>query len=313
MQTVDPTGTQRTSPEEVGCDHFEQTLALVDGLLDAPSRPSARAHAGSCAVCGPLVEDWSRVREHLLLAFDDAAERAKPDLAGVADQVLARIDPPQQPRRSSPFAALRGWMRRYRPLLVAGLATAALALVILPRLDEGETFAPQTAARIDTEVLLEAKAEEPSIPEPPQAVALAEEPEVAAEPPADPAPRVTRKAAPKATKTPPEPPPAKPTGLAGLSPQTTRELRVFDTPATLEDLPEAPEFRLGSSAPPRPEPMARASASRVTTAEQAPSTSVPRTHELVMQHLSFEASDGMVYRTSKEGMTVIWIHEHDGA
>jgi len=59
-----------------------------------------------------------------------------------------------------------------------------------------------------------------------------------------------------------------------------------------------------ASTPPRP----------VAVAELPPGDplAVPNANGLHLHKLEFDGADGMVYRTENDGMTVIWVTEHDG-
>ncbi len=132
---------ETTVAEEVpACAAFEATLALVDGLLTGSAAAQARAHAPACAVCGPLVASWATTSAAFVAAFEDAAERAKPDLADLATRVLARVQPlrptpkPVLSRAEGPSLLSR--LARFSRLVQAPVALAAaavaIALVVLP-------------------------------------------------------------------------------------------------------------------------------------------------------------------------------------
>jgi len=121
------------SETETDCAHFERTLALLDGISGA-DETAARAHARGCPVCGPLVEGWAAARTTFLADLEDEAERAKPNLAFVADRVLARVDA-EAPCAATRSAAPHGtaWLLRLvQPWAALAAAAAALAMVLWP-------------------------------------------------------------------------------------------------------------------------------------------------------------------------------------
>lgn len=114
-----------------GCDAFEQTLSLLDGLLDGADRTAALAHARDCAVCGPLADGWPELSDALHAAFEDAAEAAKPDLRALTDRVMEQLYPPAPPQRTlEPKRGLVDFIRRAQGWLLLGATAAALALVV---------------------------------------------------------------------------------------------------------------------------------------------------------------------------------------
>ncbi len=198
--------------DEPGCSAFEATLSLVDGLLAGVERAAAEAHARACAICGPMVASWSTVSGELELHFEVAAEKAKPDLALVADRVLATVSVRRRVPEPAPVSALTRIFRAIgalQPHVALAAAAAAIILAVLPLANDS----------------------------------------------------------------------ANPTVVAS---NATPEASTVDQPG-----------EEGDSLPP-PGQLAGA-------------------NDLNVRQLAFDGADGMVYRTQLDGMTVIWITEHDGA
>jgi hypothetical protein len=138
---------------EAGCASFEATLDLLDGALSGAALAKARAHADGCALCGPMVSGWAPAAAALKATFDDAAERAKPDLAKVADAVLARVAKPRPVVAATPATfgeRFLSFLRTLQAPVVLGAAAFALVLVLGPiakdATDEGLTAAPNAPA-----------------------------------------------------------------------------------------------------------------------------------------------------------------------
>lgn len=62
----------------------------------------------------------------------------------------------------------------------------------------------------------------------------------------------------------------------------------------------------------RPASVQLPAAAPAQVAPPAPVEAVPE-NDCHMHQLAFDGADGMVYRTATDGMTVIWVTEHDGA
>ena len=118
---------------------LELLLALQEGRLEGPDFEMAQSVAGAESV-DPAA--WKRVGGALRNRFEDAAEGAKPDLAGVADKVIARVLPPKPvvAPEEGLFAKILDVLNRFQPYVALAAATAALALVLTPML----TSAPAT-------------------------------------------------------------------------------------------------------------------------------------------------------------------------
>ena len=127
-----------------GCEAFERTLSLLDGVLEGEARSEAEGHAAACAVCAPLVAGWEPVSRALFDAFEDAAEAAKPDLAGMPDRVLARVFPSAPVEEAPTGGGLVEFFRRAQAWLLLGATAAALAFVLPALLETPE--APRTVA-----------------------------------------------------------------------------------------------------------------------------------------------------------------------
>lgn len=126
-----------------GCDAFEQTLALMDGLLEGAQRVEAQRHAGDCSLCGPMVADWAPVSQAFVRAFEDAAEAAKPDLAQLTDRVLAHVYAPVPRAEKDGFITrFLAYARRAQPWLLLGATAAALMLFLPSLLETPPTPAP---------------------------------------------------------------------------------------------------------------------------------------------------------------------------
>lgn len=131
--------------DAVACAAFERTLALVDGLLPETERAEAERHLGACATCAPVADGWSEISGALAAHFDAAAERARPDLARMADRVFAAVQPapssrvpvpvrvPEPAVARPPRLFARLFDRIQAPVALAA-ATAAIALALLPLL-----------------------------------------------------------------------------------------------------------------------------------------------------------------------------------
>lgn len=139
--------TAREDETAPGCVSFEATMSLVDGLLAGAEEAAARAHASACGLCGPLVADWVVVADALRTELDDAAERAKPDLARVADAVLARTARESRPQAPNPLAWLLGALRSLEVPVALVAAAGALALVLTP-LVNAPAKGPQPVAAV---------------------------------------------------------------------------------------------------------------------------------------------------------------------
>lgn len=166
--TSDPTrapetGPERTPAEEAGCSEFEATLSLMDGLLEGPAEAAARAHADACALCGPMLKSWPSTANAVFSVFEDAAERAKPQLASVADRVLAQIPGKAPAAAPGLFARIFEALRQMQAPVTLMAAVAAIAIVLLPILKSGDGVtggqptgkAPVTAAVEMSEVEFE--------------------------------------------------------------------------------------------------------------------------------------------------------------
>lgn len=118
---------------EAGCPEFEGTLLLLDGALDGAPLARARAHADACALCGPMVAGWPALGRALSARFDDAAERAKPELVRLTDAVMRRTGPADRVE-AAPGRLDAVWqaIRRYQPHVAFAAAAAAIALAVLP-------------------------------------------------------------------------------------------------------------------------------------------------------------------------------------
>ncbi len=133
------------SEETPACAAFESTLALLDGAAGA-QRDAACAHAEGCPVCGPLVASWTVASASIVAAFEDAAERAKPLLAGLADRVLAEVQPARPTTSKSLWDRLLDFGRLAKAPLVLAAATAAVALVLVALVKSPGTAPVQQAA-----------------------------------------------------------------------------------------------------------------------------------------------------------------------
>lgn len=129
--TGDTSNSAGTDPAP-GCTSFEATLAFVDGLLADDEARRAEAHAHDCALCGPMVSGWAEVSGALVRSMDDAAEIAKPDLAGLADRVLARV---AAPKPAPAFGdRLLAFLSALQAPVALVAAAGAIAFVVLPML-----------------------------------------------------------------------------------------------------------------------------------------------------------------------------------
>jgi hypothetical protein len=130
----EPERSGREQDEAPGCAQFEQTMELLDGLLSGAARDAAQGHARACGVCGPLLEGWPALQKDLVAGLEGAAEKAKPDLARMADRVLAQVEGPAKaaaPQKPAGLAWLAGLLQ---PWVALAAAAAALVLVLLPLL-----------------------------------------------------------------------------------------------------------------------------------------------------------------------------------
>lgn len=223
--TVEPEGV-----EPVPCDAFHQTLLLLDGDLDGSARQAAQAHATACSICGPLVAGWARTAAVVVAHLEDAAERAKPELVGVADHVFARIDADAlEPEEEPEHRGLRRFLLQLKPWLVLGTAAAAIGLSVGP-------------------LLMEGGAGESGI-----AIGAGEASGV----------------------------------IASTSPS---EQGADGARLSAEGAGAGDDTTLADT----------------TLADETPT-------DCIVRKLSFDGADGMVYRTEADGMTVIWINEHEEA
>lgn len=190
---------RESASDDVDCPEFESTILLMDGELTGASRAEALDHVRQCPVCDPLVRGWPAVAGLLDARFAEAAELAKPDLAGLASRVVVESEA-RTAAQNRLTSAVQSRRVRLRSQLVGAMAAAAMTLV--PSVSHGPMPAPVTAM------------------------------------------------------------PARPIEVAVLPP----------------------------AAPP---------------VDANP-------NDLHMHKLEFDGADGMVYRTESDGMTVIWVTEHDG-
>lgn len=128
-----------------GCESFEQTLSLIDGLLEGRARAHAEHHSASCTVCGPMVRGWAQVGNALLAGFEDAAEAAKPDFGPMTNRIIERTFPARSGvAESAPLGAFARFLEHARSAqawVLLGATTLALALVV-PSLIETTTTDP---------------------------------------------------------------------------------------------------------------------------------------------------------------------------
>lgn len=113
-------------------DVFDPVTPLGD---DAPLTPEEEARLLAMDGFGPGPDDtWAPIGVALRDGFEDAAERAKPDLAGVSARVFARLDAerPKAHENTGLFAGLLALLARLQPHLALAAATAAIVLVVLP-------------------------------------------------------------------------------------------------------------------------------------------------------------------------------------
>lgn len=96
----------------------EAELLAMDGLAP-PTPASAR---------------WAPLAAALREGLEDAAERAKPDLAQVSGEVFRRLEQKkvQVPEETGFFAGLLALLARFQPHLALAAATAAIVFAILP-------------------------------------------------------------------------------------------------------------------------------------------------------------------------------------
>lgn len=117
-----------------GCESFEQTLFLIDGLLSGNEKALAEHHSADCAICGPMVSGWASVSDALFASFEDAAEAAKPDFGPMTDRIIARTVPDRSvadaPAPASVFGRFFQYARGAQAWVLLGATGLALALVI---------------------------------------------------------------------------------------------------------------------------------------------------------------------------------------
>src|SRR5690606_2477117 len=102
-------------------------------LADA-GRAEIEAHAGSCQLCGAMLQDLSELRA----AFQPlAAARPRVDLASRIEQRLAARDRPARLSRDSHWWA--GWELLPSGLVAAGVLTAGVYLGALLTVGAGAT------------------------------------------------------------------------------------------------------------------------------------------------------------------------------
>jgi hypothetical protein len=131
---------------EAGCDHFEATLLLLDGTLDAAAASLAHTHAGACDLCGPMLREWEGLSAAFVATFEAAAERAKPDLARMSDRVLAALATPAKPAARTfgdKVAAFFSFLQAPAALVAAA---AAIAFVVGPLLKTAPAGEPTDLA-----------------------------------------------------------------------------------------------------------------------------------------------------------------------
>lgn len=145
MRRADPTRPPEGPPLmtealEAGCASFESTLALMDGELHGFARDAALDHARDCALCGPMVRGWDDTSHLMTAHFELAAERAKPDLSGLADRVLADLAPAARPAPGV-WERLKQLLGGHQALGALAAAAAVVALVVWPQARMAESDA----------------------------------------------------------------------------------------------------------------------------------------------------------------------------
>lgn len=117
-----------------GCEFFEQTLSLIDGLLEGDAQARAARHSTSCATCEPMVTGWASVSDALFATFEDAAEAAKPDFGAMTNRIIERAFPIDSGvNESSPTGAFARLVERARSAqawILLGATALALVLVV---------------------------------------------------------------------------------------------------------------------------------------------------------------------------------------
>lgn len=115
------------------CTFFEQTLLLVDGMLEGDARKRATRHSSDCEVCGPLTGGWASVSNALRASFDDAAEAAKPDFGPMTNRIIERAFPANSAAGGTnsvgAFTRLLEYARSAQAWVVMGATALALVLV----------------------------------------------------------------------------------------------------------------------------------------------------------------------------------------
>jgi len=117
-------------PSEADCRALkEQLSSFVDGELRASERISVERHLASCATCSSRVADLRAGSGLLRIGLEMRADEV--DWRDFTKGVMARIAPAPVPLAERWRVSLRELFTYRRGMLGAGLATAAVAVLVL--------------------------------------------------------------------------------------------------------------------------------------------------------------------------------------
>jgi anti-sigma factor RsiW len=117
----------------MNCTELKELLMpYADGELDPEQAAAVQSKLADCAECRAELEEIQRVSAFARVAF--TAPVAGVDLSGVYGRVMAQVAVEQRGAEPSVWVRTAGWLREVmrfeRPMALAGMAAAVVAIVV---------------------------------------------------------------------------------------------------------------------------------------------------------------------------------------